>query len=36
MTKVEPSDELGARELPKTGNVEELRERLIEADLQAA
>ncbi len=36
MTKVELSDELGARDLPKTGNVEELRERLIEADLQAA
>ena len=35
MTKVELSDELEKRDLPKTGNVEELRERLIEADLQA-
>jgi hypothetical protein len=34
MTKVELSDELGARDLPKSGNVDELRDRLIEADLQ--
>jgi hypothetical protein len=33
MTKVELSDELGKRELPKTGNVDELRERPIEDDL---
>jgi hypothetical protein len=34
MTKVELSEELGARDLPKSGNVDELRDRLIEADLQ--
>jgi hypothetical protein len=36
MTKVELSDELGRRDLPKTGTVEELRERLVEADLESA
>jgi hypothetical protein len=34
MTKVELSDELAHRDLPKSGNVEELRARLIENDLQ--
>ncbi len=34
MTKVELSEELGARDLPKSGNVDELRDRLTEADLQ--
>jgi hypothetical protein len=33
MTKVELSDLLAERDLPKTGNVEELRERLIEDEL---
>lgn len=33
MTKVELSDELAKRGLPKTGNVDELRERLIKSDL---
>jgi len=32
LTKAELSDQLAARELPKTGNVDELTERLIEAD----
>ena len=36
MTKVELSEQLAARDLPKTGNVDELRERLIDADLQDA
>jgi 7-cyano-7-deazaguanine synthase in queuosine biosynthesis len=36
MTKVELSEELAGRALPKTGNVDELRERLIESDLQDA
>ena len=36
MTKVELSEELAARDLPKTGNVDELRERLIENDLEAS
>ncbi len=36
MTKVELSDQLASRDLPKTGNVDELRERLIDADLQDA
>jgi hypothetical protein len=34
MTKVELSEELAARDLPKSGNVDELRQRLTEADLQ--
>ena len=36
MTKVELSEELGARDLPKTGNVDELRERLTDADVHDA
>ena len=32
LTKVELSEELGRRDLPKTGNVEELVDRLVEAD----
>jgi hypothetical protein len=36
MTKAEVSDQLATRDLPKTGNVEELRERLIDADLRGA
>jgi hypothetical protein len=36
MTKVGLSEELGRRDLVKTGNVDELRERLIENDLQAS
>ncbi len=32
MTKVEIQDQLAARDLPKTGNVDELRERLVEDD----
>jgi hypothetical protein len=35
MTKAELQDELAARELPKTGNVDELRDRLIDAELEA-
>jgi hypothetical protein len=35
MTKVELSDELGKRDLVKTGNVDELRDRLIDDDLRA-
>jgi hypothetical protein len=35
MTKVELADELGGRDLPKTGTVEELRERLVVSDLEA-
>ncbi len=31
-TKAELSDQLGQRDLPKTGNVDELVERLVEAD----
>jgi hypothetical protein len=34
MTKVELSDELGKRDLAKSGNVDDLRERLIDDDLQ--
>ena len=34
MTKVELSEELGARDLPKSGSVDELRDRLTEADLR--
>ena len=34
MTKVELSEESAARDLPKSGNVEELRQRLTAADLQ--
>ncbi|MDX6308008.1 MAG: colicin import rane protein [Nocardioidaceae bacterium] len=33
MTKAELQDELAKRDLPKTGNVDELRERLIADDL---
>ena len=33
MTKVELSDELAKRDLAKTGNVDDLRERLIDNDL---
>lgn len=33
-TKAELSEELGRRELPKTGNVDELIERLVDADTQ--
>ena len=36
MTKVELSEELEKRGMPKTGNVDELRDRLIESDLQDA
>lgn len=36
MTKVELSDELEKRNLVKSGNVDELRDRLIENDLQTA
>ena len=32
LTKAELSDQLAARDLPKTGNVDDLIERLIEAD----
>jgi hypothetical protein len=32
LTKAELSDQLAERNLPKTGNVDELTERLIEAD----
>jgi hypothetical protein len=35
MTKVELSEELEKRDMPKTGNVDELRDRLIENDLEA-
>jgi len=34
LTKAELQDELGARNLPKTGNVDELRERLVADDLK--
>jgi hypothetical protein len=34
LTKAELSDRLAARDLPKTGNVDELTERLIEADIK--
>ena len=34
LTKAELQDELAARDLPKTGNVEELRERLVADDLK--
>lgn len=34
LTKAQLQDQLADRDLPKTGNVDELRERLIEADLQ--
>ena len=36
MTKPELSEELERRNLPKSGNVDELRDRLIEADLSTA
>jgi hypothetical protein len=36
MTKVELSNELGNRHLPKAGTVDGLRERLIDSDIQAA
>ena len=36
MTKVELSEELDKRSMPKTGNVDELRDRLIDSDLEAA
>ncbi len=36
MTKVELSEELAGRDLPRTGNVDELRERLTDSDLEAA
>jgi hypothetical protein len=36
MTKVELSEELDKRNMPTTGNVDELRERLIDSDLEAA
>ena len=32
LTKAELSDQLGQRDLPKTGNVDEFVERLVEAD----
>ena len=32
LTKAELSDQLDKRDLPKTGNVDELVERLVEAD----
>jgi SAP domain len=32
LTKAELSDQLAKRELPKTGNVDDLIERLVEAD----
>jgi hypothetical protein len=32
LTKAELSDQLDQRHLPKTGNVDELVERLVEAD----
>ncbi len=35
MTKAELSEELAKRDLPKSGNVDELRERLVDSDLQA-
>jgi hypothetical protein len=34
LTKAELQDELGARDLPKTGNVDELRARLVADDLK--
>jgi len=34
LTKAELQDELGARNLPKTGNVDELRERLVADDVK--
>ena len=34
LTKAELQEELGARDLPKTGNVDELRERLVADDLK--
>jgi ElaB/YqjD/DUF883 family membrane-anchored ribosome-binding protein len=34
LTKVELQEELASRDLPKTGNVDELRQRLIEDDQQ--
>ena len=34
LTKAELQEELGARDLPKTGTVEELRERLVADDLK--
>jgi hypothetical protein len=35
MTKTELQDALSARHLPKTGNVDELRDRLVDAELEA-
>lgn len=35
MTKADLQDELGRRDLPVTGNVDELRARLVEADVKA-
>ncbi len=32
LTKAELSDQLGRRDLPKTGSIDELIERLVEAD----
>jgi flagellar biosynthesis/type III secretory pathway protein FliH len=34
MTKAELADELAKRQMPKTGNVDELRERLVDDDLK--
>ena len=34
LTKAELQEELGRRDLPKTGNVDELRERLVANDLK--
>ena len=34
LNKAELQEELGARNLPKTGNVDELRERLVADDLK--
>jgi hypothetical protein len=34
LTKAELQEELGARDLPKTGTVDELRERLVSDDLK--
>lgn len=36
MTKAELSDELAKRDMTKSGNVDELRERLVESDLQTS
>ena len=34
LTKAELAEELGQRDLPKTGNIDELIERLVDADTQ--